>query len=167
MVDDYYKILGLERSASPKDIRKVYRKLALKFHPDKTQNRDDTEFKRIREAYDVLSDPMKRQMYDMCGSATNMDSTFAIPNWTELFAKMMSIMGSFLNQQRADMETVIRIKMPTTFADLYHKKVKKVVVNTRCRDGILKQKSLYVSLLNYQIVYEVTRRITIIHVRAL
>jgi curved DNA-binding protein len=68
---DYYKILGLERSASADDVRKAYRKLAMKHHPD--QNPDDKQaedrFKDINEAYQVLGDPQKRSRYDQLGSA--------------------------------------------------------------------------------------------------
>ncbi len=66
---DYYDILGVSRDASQKDIKKAYRKLAAKYHPDK--NPDDKEaenkFKEVGEAYDVLSDPEKRKMYDRFG----------------------------------------------------------------------------------------------------
>ena len=66
---DYYEVLGLSRSASSDEVKKAYRKLALKHHPDKNQNDKASEerFKEISEAYDVLSDPKKRQMYDQFG----------------------------------------------------------------------------------------------------
>ncbi|XP_076460936.1 dnaJ homolog subfamily B member 6-like isoform X2 [Babylonia areolata] len=66
----YYDILGVERNASEKDIKKAYRRLALKWHPDKNpNNKDEAEkkFKEISEAYDVLSDKKKREVYDMYG----------------------------------------------------------------------------------------------------
>lgn len=57
MGKDYYKILGVSRNASDTDIKKAYRKMALKFHPDKNKSEDAEEkFKEIAEAYDVLSD---------------------------------------------------------------------------------------------------------------
>lgn len=64
---DYYKILGVSEKASPDEIKKVYRKLALKYHPDKNpQNKREAEerFKEISEAYYVLSDPKRRKDYD-------------------------------------------------------------------------------------------------------
>ncbi len=68
---DYYKILGVNRSASLEDIKKAYRKLALKYHPDKAKgNKQEAEeqFKKISEAYAVLSNPEKRKEYDTYGS---------------------------------------------------------------------------------------------------
>jgi len=67
---ELYEILGVSRSASPDDIKKAYRKAALKWHPDKNvDNKEHAEkkFKEIAEAYEILSDPKKRQVYDIHG----------------------------------------------------------------------------------------------------
>uniref|UniRef100_A0AAY5EVV0 J domain-containing protein n=1 Tax=Electrophorus electricus TaxID=8005 RepID=A0AAY5EVV0_ELEEL len=67
---EYYQILGVQKSASPDDIKKAYRKLALKWHPDKNpDNKEEAEkkFKEISEAYEVLSDANKRSVYDRYG----------------------------------------------------------------------------------------------------
>ena len=71
MADDYYNILGIDKKASATQIKKAYRKLALKYHPDKTKGDKALEdkFKKISEAYAVLSDPEKRNQYDTYGSA--------------------------------------------------------------------------------------------------
>ena len=64
---DYYEVLGLTKEATEKDIKKAYRKLAFKWHPDKNpENKKEAEekFKEINEAYSVLSDPDKRKEYD-------------------------------------------------------------------------------------------------------
>ncbi len=71
MSEDYYKILGIDKKASAAQIKKAYRKLALKYHPDKTEGDKamETKFKKISEAYAVLSDSEKKNQYDTYGSA--------------------------------------------------------------------------------------------------
>jgi curved DNA-binding protein len=66
---DYYKILGIDKSASAKDVKNAYRKLARKYHPDLNPNNQDakTNFQQINEANEVLSDPEKRKKYDQYG----------------------------------------------------------------------------------------------------
>ena len=73
--EDYYKVLGVPRSATSEEIQKAYRKLARKYHPDLHADKDERErdkakqqFQKIQQAYDVLSDDEKRQMYDQFGS---------------------------------------------------------------------------------------------------
>lgn len=68
MGKDYYKILGIQKGAADEDIKKAYRKQALKWHPDKNKAANAEEkFKEIAEAYEVLSDPKKREIYDQYG----------------------------------------------------------------------------------------------------
>mmetsp|Transcript_23798 Transcript_23798/g.29117 ORF Transcript_23798/g.29117 Transcript_23798/m.29117 type:complete len:328 (-) Transcript_23798:183-1166(-) len=70
MSKNYYSILGVSKDASDKDLKKAYRKLALKWHPDRNPNNKEeaeNKFKEISEAYDVLSDKKKRQIYDQYG----------------------------------------------------------------------------------------------------
>jgi curved DNA-binding protein len=72
MAEDYYQVLGVDKKATAEEIKKAYRKLAVKWHPDKNPNNksaSEEKFKKISEAYAVLSDPEKRQNYDNFGSA--------------------------------------------------------------------------------------------------
>ncbi len=66
---DFYEILGVQRNASPDEIKKAYRKLALQYHPDRNPNNKESEdkFKEAAEAYEALSDPAKRQRFDQYG----------------------------------------------------------------------------------------------------
>lgn len=69
-MSDYYATLGVSKTATQEEIKKAYRKLALKFHPDKNQGNKDAEkqFKQVSEAYEVLSDEKKKQIYDQYGA---------------------------------------------------------------------------------------------------
>ena len=66
---DYYKVLGLKKGAKTEEIKKAFRKLALKYHPDKNKEKGaEEEFMKLSEAYNILSDPKKRKDYDMNGA---------------------------------------------------------------------------------------------------
>ncbi|KAG2382628.1 hypothetical protein C9374_005208 [Naegleria lovaniensis] len=93
---DYYKILGVDRDCSEEDIKQSYRKLAKQFHPDLNVNKQQAteKFQEITEAYEVLSDPDKRQNYDAFGEA-------GLNNSNNSFEQMDSVMNPFdmyLNQ---------------------------------------------------------------------
>ncbi len=67
---DYYQILGITKSATSDEIKKAYRKLALQYHPDRNKGKDaEAKFKEVTKAYEVLSDPQKKQTYDQFGHA--------------------------------------------------------------------------------------------------
>jgi len=71
MAKDYYDVLGVDRNATEDEIKKSYRKMAMKWHPDKNPDNPEaeTKFKEAAEAYDVLSSPDKKSNYDRFGSA--------------------------------------------------------------------------------------------------
>jgi curved DNA-binding protein len=84
---DYYKIMGLSRAASQDEIKRAYRKLARKYHPDVSKEKDaEAKFKELGEAYEVLQDPQKRAAYDRLGTNWKAGEDFRPPpNWDEGF----------------------------------------------------------------------------------
>ncbi|XP_027193639.1 dnaJ heat shock protein family (Hsp40) member B6 mrj [Dermatophagoides pteronyssinus] len=93
MAIDYYEILQVTHTASPDEIKKAYRKLALKWHPDKNPNNKDEaekQFKQISQAYEILSDDKKRRQYDRYGSVDDQQDFFGANNNHNPFASMFS-----------------------------------------------------------------------------
>ena len=95
LMTEYYDILGVNRNADDKELKKAYRKLALKWHPDKhtvNKSKAESEFKKISEAYSVLSDKNKRQIYDQYGKEglNNIGGGF---NPEDIFKKFFGGMG--------------------------------------------------------------------------
>ena len=98
---DYYKILGITRTASEDEIKRAYRKLAQQYHPDHNPGNDQAEekFKEINEAYQVLSDPQKRARYNQLGESYSTWQQRGAPqggfNWDEWFTPSPSGRGSY------------------------------------------------------------------------
>src|SRR3977135_747149 len=85
---DYYKILGVDRNASGDAIKKAYRKLAHKYHPDVSKDPGGEEkFKEVGEAYETLKDPEKRAAYDQLGSYTPGQEFRPPPDWGQQFSQ--------------------------------------------------------------------------------
>lgn len=109
-----YEVLGISKDASPEDVKKAYRKLALKHHPDR--GGDPEQFKKVQEAYEVLSDPKKRQNFDQFGSA---DAPPAF-NPNDIFSQMFG--GAFGGQhgpvRRTDYTHVITISLEDSYRGL-------------------------------------------------
>jgi curved DNA-binding protein len=103
---DYYKALGLARTATPDDIKKAYRKLARKYHPDVSKEAGAEEkFKEIAEAYQTLKDPEKRAAYDQLGSYQPGQDFQPPPEWQQHFSDQQS---SFDGVDLADLFASLR-----------------------------------------------------------
>ena len=156
MKKDYYKILGVDKTASVEEIRKKYKALALKFHPDKQANKSEKEkkeaeakFKEINEAYQVLSDENKRRQYDS-GSSFDFDGGSGgfnfkdfnwrngFPGWGDIYDDpFSSFFGSsrqYNRKREPDPGKDIRMTIPVTLEELFTGATKKVKYerNVRC-----------------------------------
>lgn len=110
-VKDYYQILGLSRDATLDQIKAAYRKLALKYHPDRNPGNKEAEekFKEISEAYSVLSDPEKRKIYDSRGQAGLEDIGFTgFENVEDIFSSFGDIFSDFFGSRFYRQEGVRR-----------------------------------------------------------
>ena len=140
---DYYEILGVTRSATQVELKKSYRKLALKYHPDKNPNDSEAEhmFKEAAEAYEVLSNPEKRQRYDRFGHDGLRGGGFGGGgmNMDDIFSQFGDIFGSAFGggfsggfgggQRRRRKGTNLRIKVKLDLEEVLKGTTKKIKVH--------------------------------------
>ena len=95
MSTEYYDILGIQKTASDTDIKKAYRKLAMKYHPDKNPDNPEAEekFKELSEAYEILSDKEKRHVYDKFGKDAVQGNGGPQVNPADIFNNIFGGMG--------------------------------------------------------------------------
>ena len=142
---DYYEVLGVDKSASQEELKKAYRKIAIKFHPDKNPDDKDAEekFKEAAEAYDVLSNEEKKQRYDrfghqgvggagggFSGAGMNMDDIFS--QFGDIFGggnPFESFFGGGGGRSRTRKGTNLRIKLKLNLSEVANGVEKKIKVN--------------------------------------
>ncbi len=114
MPKDYYEILGVPRNATQEEIKRAYRRLAMKYHPDRNRGNKEAEekFKEINEAYAVLSDPEKRKLYDMYGSAEfekryTTEDIFRGFDFESVFRDLGIDLGGFFRRNRRGGKTFV------------------------------------------------------------
>lgn len=137
---DYYKILEVDRDCETEEIKKTYKKLALKYHPDKN-NGDDTKFKEISEAYEVLSDNNRRSQYDYNSSHDINFSTFGhqFMNPDDLFKQIfqnsdLDILASFMKDDNNNISSNSFTKSVSSSVTIQNDK--KIVKTTTVENGI-------------------------------
>jgi molecular chaperone DnaJ len=139
---DYYEVLGVSKNANEEDIKKAYRKLAIKYHPDKNPDDKHAEekFKEAAEAYEVLSNADKRQRYNQFGHAgvsgsaggfsgggMNMDDIFS--QFGDIFGGAFGGFGGRNGGRRVNRGTNLRVKVRLTLKDIAEGVEKKIKVN--------------------------------------
>ena len=136
---DYYEILGVERSADEREIKKAYKRLAMKFHPDRNPDNPESEekFKEAKEAYEILSDAQKRAAYDKFGHA-GVDPNQAGPggfgggaDFGDVFGDIFGdIFGGGRRSQRAARGSDLRYNMELTLEEAVRGVSKEIKVPT-------------------------------------
>jgi len=144
MKEDYYKILGLDKNASDSEIKKAYRKCAIKYHPDKNpgDKKAEEKFKEAAEAYEVLGNPEKRSKYDQFGHSAfqgggfgsgGMDMEDIFSQFGDIFGSAFGGFGGFggSGSSRTSKGTNLRIKVSLTIDEIANGTNKKIKVKRK------------------------------------
>ncbi len=134
---DYYDVLGVSRDASDQDVKKAYRRLALKYHPDKNPGDDEAaaRFKEAAEAYDVLSDSEKRARYDQYGHA-GVDGQVGFSDASDIFGAFSEIFGDFFGggrRSRVARGASLRVEVVVPFEEMAEGITKTLSLKRRVR----------------------------------
>jgi molecular chaperone DnaJ len=140
MKKDYYEMLGVSRDVTDEELKKAYRKLALKYHPDRNPGNKEAEdmFKEINEAYEVLSDPQKKLRYERFGSADDAGTVFDFGfggNFDNVFNDLFSdFLGTSKQRQRTQKGDDLRYNLEIEFEEAVFGVEKELEIpkNERC-----------------------------------
>lgn len=135
MEKDYYEILGIQKDATEKEIKKVYHKLAIKFHPDKAPEDKMEEytqkFQQIGEAYEVLSNPDKKRIYDETGSVNFQENANPFDMFREMFGNF-SFNGFAPSEKKVKKSTPVVHQVNLKLEDLFNGKSIKLKITKKC-----------------------------------
>lgn len=166
MTVDYYKVLGISRNATSEQIKKAFKCMALKHHPDKTGNESDT-FQIVNEAYQILSDPKKKEMYDITLTVSEgvSEGENGDARGNETLSKLISMMFDFLKnkvqekfkkgQEQTPPQTVkkkISLNINIDIDDIYHGITRKINVKVKRINGF-ETVSIYLCFIDFKPEY--------------
>ena len=136
---DYYEVLGVNRNASPEDLKRAYRTLAMKYHPDRNRGDDQAavQFKEAAEAFEVLNNPDKRERYDRYGHAGL--EGMAMPDFAQgfdIFSEVLGGLGDFFGSRPGESESNIVLRLELSLEEAYRgcKKTVKFRRDELCND---------------------------------
>lgn len=159
---NYYEVLEVNLDASIDDINKSYKRLALKYHPDKYKLDEGERFKKINEAYQILKDPQQRMLYDaLCKDDSFQKKGFqniGFENIQSFFQMILSLILKF-SQKKPETSNVIPIKhnislnINVDLESIYYGEIKKLVIYTKRLSGEKIKKNIYIPLKVFQDIY--------------
>ena len=143
---NYYEVLGISKDASQEDVRRAYKRCALRYHPDKKQDDSDAAmFKKVSEAYQILGDPERRSTYDELMKEPS-------PEFWYIMNMFLNMMKQYIKTQKKQLVFNINVHL----SEVYRGEIKKMVITTKKLEGTEVQKNIYISLkgIKSQYVFE-------------